>query len=135
MAAIIDGDVSIDEVTGDIRWTGAAETNRHTVLEFIQLLQDKQDDGQAVGDILLDITVDTPFNRSTDQIVTLNSPFNVEGSAGGGCSLNRKSYSAWSACAPRALHPSANPTSRLPRAKPRSAQRNRENGTTQVYRW
>jgi len=77
MAAIADADVSID-ASGNIRWTGAATTNRHTVLEFIQWLMSKQDDGQAVGDDLLDITVDTPFNRSTDQIVTLNAPFNID---------------------------------------------------------
>lgn len=37
-----------------------------------------QDDGQAAGDDLLDITVDTPFDRSTDQIVRLNFPFNID---------------------------------------------------------
>src|SRR3989344_4102596 len=77
MAAIANADVSID-ASGNIRWTGAATTNRHTVLEFIQFLMDKQDDAQAAGDDLLDITVDTPFNRSTDQILTLNSPFNID---------------------------------------------------------
>ncbi len=77
MAAITDTDVSID-ASGNIRWTGAATSNRHTVLEFIQWLMDKQDDEQAAGDDLLDITVDTPFDRSTDQIVTLNSPFNID---------------------------------------------------------
>lgn len=77
MAAIVNADVSI-AANGDIRWTGAATTPRHTVLEFIQYLMDKQDDEQAAGNDLLDITVDTPFNRSTDQIVTLNSPFNID---------------------------------------------------------
>lgn len=77
MAAINDADVSID-ASGNIRWTGAATTNRHSVLEFIQWLMDKQDDEQAAGDDLLDITVDTPFDRSTDQIVTLNTPFNID---------------------------------------------------------
>lgn len=77
MGAIIDTDVSIN-AAGDIRWTGAATTNKHTVLEFIQWLMDKQDDDQAVGDDLLDITVDTPFDRSTDQIVKLNFPFNID---------------------------------------------------------
>ncbi len=77
MAAISDADVSID-ASGNIRWTGAATTNRHTVLEFIQWLMDKQDDDQAVGDDLLDITVDTPFSRSTDQILSLNWPFNID---------------------------------------------------------
>jgi hypothetical protein len=77
MAAIADADASID-ASGNIRWTGAATTNRHTVLEFIQWLMKLQDDEQAAGDDLLDITVNTPFNRSTDQIVTLNSPFNID---------------------------------------------------------
>lgn len=77
MAAIADADVSI-ATNGNIRWTGAATTNRHSVLEFIQFLMDKQDDGQAAGDDILDITVDTPFDRSTDQIVTLNWPFNID---------------------------------------------------------
>lgn len=77
MVAIVDTDVSIN-AAGDIRWEGAATANRHTVLELIQWLQDKQDDEQAAGDDLLDITVDTPFDRSTDQIVTLNSPFNID---------------------------------------------------------
>ena len=77
MAAIVNGDVSI-ATNGDIRWTGAATTPTHTVLEFIQYLMDKQDDEQAAGNDLLDITVSTPFNRSTDQILTLNSPFNID---------------------------------------------------------
>jgi hypothetical protein len=77
MAAIADANVSIN-AAGAIRWTGAATTNRHTVLEFIQWLMLKQAQEQAAGDDLLDITVDTPFDRSTDQIVTLNSPFNID---------------------------------------------------------
>jgi len=77
MAAIVVGDVSIN-AAGDIRWTGAATTPRHSILEFIQFLMDKQDDGQAVGDDLLDITVDTAYDRSTDQILKLNSPFNID---------------------------------------------------------
>jgi hypothetical protein len=77
MAAINDADVSVDS-SGNIRWTGAATTNRHSVLEFIQWLQDKQDDDMAAGDDLLDITVDTAFDRSTDEILTLNAPFNID---------------------------------------------------------
>lgn len=77
MVAIVDTDVSVN-AAGDIRWTGAATTNRHTVLEFIQWLMLKQDDGMAAGDDLLDITVDTAYDRSTNQILTLNSPFNID---------------------------------------------------------
>jgi len=76
MAAITDTDASIDG-SGNIRWA-SNNTTTHTVLEFIQWLQKLQDDGQAANDDLLDITVDTPFERSTDQIVTLNSPFNID---------------------------------------------------------
>jgi len=76
MAAFTDTDVSID-ASGNIRWA-SNNTTKHTVLEFIQFLMDKQDDAQAAGDDLLDITVDTPFERSTDQILTLNSPFNID---------------------------------------------------------
>jgi len=77
MAAINNADASID-TAGNIRWTGAATTNRHSVLEFIQWMMLLQDDGVAAGDDILDITVDTPFDRSTDQIVTLNAPFNID---------------------------------------------------------
>jgi len=77
MAAINDADVSVD-VSGNIRWTGAPATNQHSMLEFIQWLMLKQDDGQAAGDDLLDITVDTAFERSTDQILALNAPFNID---------------------------------------------------------
>lgn len=77
MSAISDADVSID-ASGNIRWTGGATTNRHTILEFIQWLMGKQDDEQASGNDLLDITIDTPFDRSTDQILTLNSPVNID---------------------------------------------------------
>ena len=42
MAAIANADVSISS-GGDIRWTGAATTNRHTILEFIQFLMDGGD--------------------------------------------------------------------------------------------
>lgn len=76
MAAITDTDVSVDS-SGNIRWA-SNNTTTHTVLEFIQWLQDKQDDGQAVGDDLLDITVDTAYERSTDLILSLNAPFNID---------------------------------------------------------
>lgn len=76
MAAITDTDVSVN-AAGAIRWS-SNNTTTHTVLEFIQWLQDKQDDGQAVGDDLLDITVDTAYERSTDTILTLNPPFNID---------------------------------------------------------
>ena len=77
MAAINDAHVSID-TSGNIRWTGPATGTYHSVLEFLQWLMDKADDAVAAGDDILDITVETPFDRSTDQIMTLND-FSADG--------------------------------------------------------
>lgn len=69
-------DVSV-AVNGNIRWTGGATPN-YTVLELHRYLQDLADDQQASGDDLVDITSDTPSVRSTDNIITLNSPYNID---------------------------------------------------------
>jgi hypothetical protein len=74
--AIADGDLSI-AANGDIRWTGDGSTT-YTVLELHRWLQDKADDAVASGDDLLDITNSTPSDRSTDNIITLNSPYNID---------------------------------------------------------
>ena len=65
--------------TGDIRYTGSGAN--YTVLELHRFLQDLADDAQASGNDLVDITVDTPSDRSTDQIITLNAPFNIDDAA------------------------------------------------------
>ena len=64
-------------VNGDIRWQGAAATT-YSILEFHRYLGALADDAEGAGDDLLDITSSTPSDRSTDQIVTLNSPYNVD---------------------------------------------------------
>lgn len=74
--AIADADVSV-AANGDIRWTGGATTT-YTVLELHRWLQDKADDASYTGDDILDITDLTPSDRSTDNIITLNSPFNID---------------------------------------------------------
>lgn len=74
--AITPSDVSV-AVNGDIRWTGGATPN-YTVIELHRFLQDLADDPQASGDDLLDITSDTPSVRSTDSIITLNAPYNID---------------------------------------------------------
>jgi hypothetical protein len=61
---------------GDIRYTGGG-TN-YTVLELHRFLQDLADDASASGDDLLDITYDTPSERSTDNIITLLPPYNID---------------------------------------------------------
>lgn len=71
----IEDDFSV-ATNGDIRHVSGS-TN-YTVLAFHRYLQDLADDQQASGDDLLDITGDTPSDRSTDEIITLNSPFNID---------------------------------------------------------
>lgn len=73
---ITPSDVSV-AVNGDIRWTGGATPN-YTVLELHRFLSDLADDAQASGDDLVDITSSTPSVRSTDNIITLNSPYNID---------------------------------------------------------
>jgi len=66
-------------VNGDIRYTGAS-TN-YTVLELHRFLQDLADNSSSAGDDLLDITDTNPSSRSTDQIITLNAPYNIDDTA------------------------------------------------------
>jgi hypothetical protein len=74
-------DISI-AANGDIRYTGTAHgasgAGYYTVIEFHRYLQDRADDAVASGDDLLDITDDTPSERSTDNIITLLSPYNID---------------------------------------------------------
>src|SRR3990172_6012300 len=64
---------------GNIRYTGSG--SNYTVLELHRYLQGLADDAQAAGDDLVDITSSTPSDRSTDQIITLNSPYNIDDTA------------------------------------------------------
>ena len=67
-------------LNGDIRYTGNGATY-YTVLEFKNYLGALLYDAQASGDDLADITTDTIYERSTDQILELNSPYNVDDTA------------------------------------------------------
>ena len=68
----IDGAGAITHVSG---------STNYTVLELHRWLQDLADDAEAsVGD-LIDITTSTPSERSTDNIITLNAPFNIDDTA------------------------------------------------------
>lgn len=71
-------DISVS-ISGNFRWTGAAATT-YTVLAFHRYIGALMDDAQASGDDLLDITSETASDRSTDQIITLNSPYNIDDS-------------------------------------------------------
>lgn len=68
--------------TADIRYIGDAHTGATpsyaTVIEFHRALQDFADQQAASGDDLLDISVLTPSDRSTDNIITLLNGFNID---------------------------------------------------------
>lgn len=70
---------------GDIRYNGddhdGASPSYATVIEFHRALQDFADDASASDDDLVDITVATPSDRSTDNIITLLNGFNIDDTA------------------------------------------------------
>jgi hypothetical protein len=77
---MIQDDFSV-AANGDIRYIGDAHgvgtPGYYTVIEFHRFLQDLADDAVALGDDLLDITGDTPSERSTDNIISLLAPYNI----------------------------------------------------------
>ena len=64
---------------GDIRYTGVSDN--YTVIEFHRWLGDLMDDAQASGNDILDITDATASDRATDNLITLNSPYNIDDTA------------------------------------------------------
>ena len=67
-------------VNGDIRHVSGSST--YTVLELHRWLQDIADDATpATSDDFVDITSDTPSDRSTDNIITLINGYNVDDDA------------------------------------------------------
>ena len=81
MAIATDFEVQNDK---DIRYVGAAHAltgaGYYTVLEFHRWLQDLADDASAGAD-LLDITRDTPSDKSFDTIITLTNGYNIDDTA------------------------------------------------------
>lgn len=69
----------------DIRYIGTAhgdsDAGYYTVIAFHRWLQDLADDASAAGDDFLDITGDTPSERSTDNIITLLGTYNIDDTA------------------------------------------------------
>lgn len=61
---------------GDIRYIGT--TANYTVIAFHRWLGDLMDAAQASGDDILDITDATASERSTDNIITLKYPYNID---------------------------------------------------------
>ena len=73
----IDADFQI-QTNKDIRYTGT--TANHTVLAFHRWLQDRADDATSVPDDYMDITRDTPSDKSFDTIINLINGYNIEAS-------------------------------------------------------
>ena len=69
----------------DIRYIGAAHgasgAGYYTTIEFHRWLQDLAEDAALSGDDNLDITRDTPSDRSTDNIITLLNSYNIDQTA------------------------------------------------------
>ena len=77
----INTDISID-ASKNIRYTGAAHgasgAGYYSVIAFHRFLSDLADDTSYSGDDALDITKDTPSDRSTDNIITLLNSYNID---------------------------------------------------------
>jgi hypothetical protein len=56
----------------------------YTVIELHRFLQDLADDASSSGDDLIDITNDTPSDRSTDNIIQINAGYTLDNGAVGG---------------------------------------------------
>lgn len=74
----IQDDFSVS-ATGDIRYVGGS-TN-YTVIALHRWLGDLMDDAVASGNDILDITDSTASERSTDNIITLKYPYNIDDTA------------------------------------------------------
>lgn len=78
-------DIAID-LTGNIYYKGAVHgatgAGYYTVIELHRFLQDLADDATASGDDLIDITNDTPSDRSTDNIITVKTGYQLDDANG-----------------------------------------------------
>lgn len=66
-------------VNGDIRHVSG--TTNYRVLELHRFLQDLADNASSSGNDLVDITSETPSERSTDNIITLLGSYNIDDTA------------------------------------------------------
>ena len=77
----INSDLSVSS-TGDIRRVGDAHGEAapgyYSVIELHRWLQDLADDASSTGNDAIDISAPTPSDRSTDNIITLLAPYNID---------------------------------------------------------
>ena len=67
------------DISGNITHTSG--TTNYPVIDLHRYLGALADDAQASGDDLVDIATQTPSARSTDQIIDLLGPFNIDDTA------------------------------------------------------
>ena len=81
----IKDDIAVDG-SGQFYYTGAihgaAGAGYYTVIEFHRYASDLADDATAAGDDLIDITTDTPSDRSTDNIITILTGYSISDAHG-----------------------------------------------------
>ena len=81
----IKDDIAVDS-SGNFYYTGAvhgaAGAGYYTVIEFHRYAQDLADDATASGDDLIDITSETPSDRSTDNIISLETGYRLDDTNG-----------------------------------------------------
>jgi len=81
----IEDDIAVDG-SGNFYYTGAvhgaAGAGYYTVIEFHRYAQDLADDATASGDDLIDITSETPSDRSTDNFITILSGYQLDDANG-----------------------------------------------------
>ena len=81
----IKDDIAVDS-SGNFYYTGAvhgaAGAGYYTVIEFHRYAQDLADDATAAGDDLIDITSETPSDRSTDNIISLETGYRLDDANG-----------------------------------------------------
>ncbi len=82
MSIATDFEIQVDK---DIRYIGASHgasgAGYYTVIELHRWLQDLADDASSSGDDFVDITKETPSDRSTDNIITLLGSYNIDDTA------------------------------------------------------
>ena len=71
------GDDFTIAANGDIRHVSGQTTN-YTVIQLHRWLGNLMDDAASSGDDFLDITYATADERATDNLMTLNPPYNID---------------------------------------------------------
>lgn len=81
----IEDDIAVDS-SGNFYYTGAvhgaAGAGYYSVIEFHRYAQDLADDAVASGDDLIDITSETPTDRSTDNIIRILTGYRLDDTNG-----------------------------------------------------